>query len=87
MKDLGPAAGVLKGRLKRMREAISALPDVEREVWEQEEELQEVQERIEALRRVLEGLRQSGTVREVGDADTSMHDADQGVQDGKKDES
>lgn len=59
-KDIPSATDGLKQRLHKARLQVSMLPDVSREIWEQEEELEELEERITAQREVLDGLKRRG---------------------------
>jgi RNA polymerase II transcription mediator complex subunit 9 len=52
-KDLPQAAVPIKLKIQRAKAAVSALPDVERTVEEQQEEIRELEGRIRNLRGVL----------------------------------
>ncbi len=52
-KDLPQAAVPIKLKIQKAKAAVSALPDVERTIEEQEDEIQELQGRIGRLRGVL----------------------------------
>lgn len=55
-KDLPQAAVPIKLKIQKAKAVVSALPDVERTIEEQEGEIRGLQERIERLRGVLGGL-------------------------------
>lgn len=65
-KDIPSATDGLKHRLHKARLQIAMLPDVNREIWEQEEELEELEEKITAQRKMLEGLRKRGVEAKSG---------------------
>lgn len=55
-KDLAPAAAVVKLHIQKAREAVRALPEVNRTCDDQREEIAELEERVKALKAMLERL-------------------------------
>ncbi len=55
-KDLAPEINTLKFKIQKARQAIAALPDVERSVEEQEGEIEGLVRRVGEMRGVLRGL-------------------------------
>jgi len=59
MHQLGGEVSSVRGRIRRARVAVEALPDVDRTVEEQEEEIKLLQDRIMKQTAVLKGLAQA----------------------------
>ncbi|ROT35811.1 hypothetical protein SODALDRAFT_362647 [Sodiomyces alkalinus F11] len=60
LRELSTQTDALKHKLQRARTQIKTLPDMERDIEEQEEEIQELEARIRMQREVLEKLRERG---------------------------
>ncbi|KAF2838550.1 hypothetical protein M501DRAFT_1016643 [Patellaria atrata CBS 101060] len=71
IQNLQTAAGALKVKIQKARQAIKALPSIDRTVEDQEEEIAYLTERIEYLKGVLNRLGQH-TSGPQDDGDTTM---------------
>ncbi|KAF1993290.1 hypothetical protein P154DRAFT_82017 [Amniculicola lignicola CBS 123094] len=69
IQNLVTAATELKMKIKRARNAVQALPGIERTCEDQDEEMRELEERIRALKEVLGKM---GTVNRGRDEDQTM---------------
>jgi RNA polymerase II transcription mediator complex subunit 9 len=69
-KDLPTAALPIKHKIQKARAAVSALPDVDRTIEEQEDEIRELEERIEKSRGMVAELkRRAGAGKREVEAD------------------
>lgn len=55
-QQLQAEASVIRSKIRRAREAVAALPDIDRSIAQQEEEIKELRAQIERQRRVLQRL-------------------------------
>ncbi|PNH43089.1 hypothetical protein VD0004_g4347 [Verticillium dahliae] len=60
LRDLSTQTDALKHKLQRARTQLKSLPDMERDIEEQEDEVRQVEERIRVQREMLERLRERG---------------------------
>lgn len=60
LRELSTQTDALKHKLQRARAQIKTLPDMERDIEEQEEEIRELEAKIHMQKEVLEKLRERG---------------------------
>ncbi|EEY17514.1 predicted protein [Verticillium alfalfae VaMs.102] len=60
LRELSTQTDALKHKLQRARTQLKSLPDMERDIEEQEDEVRQVEEKIRVQREVLERLRERG---------------------------
>lgn len=60
LRELSAQTDALKHKIQRARAQTKALPDMERDIEEQEAEIKELEAKIGLQRQVLEGLRERG---------------------------
>ncbi|CRK17587.1 hypothetical protein HYQ45_000018 [Verticillium longisporum] len=60
LRELSTQTDALKHKLQRARTQLKSLPDMERDIEEQEDEVRQVEERIRVQREMLERLRERG---------------------------
>ncbi len=74
-KDVVRASDGIKHKLQRAREQVRSLPDMPRNIEEQEVEIRELEARIEKQRDLLDKLREGGVAfgKDEGDAASGAH--------------
>ncbi|KAM0284144.1 hypothetical protein ACHAQH_002133 [Verticillium albo-atrum] len=60
LREVSTQTDALKHKLQRARTQLKSLPDMERDIEEQEDEIRQVEERIRVQREMLERLRERG---------------------------
>lgn len=70
IQQLATEATLIKRKIQRARDAVMALPDIDRSLDDQQEEIEDLEERITRLKAALQGLGKPST--EAEDEDTSM---------------
>lgn len=60
LREASTQTDALKHKIQRTRQRIVALPDMDRDIAEQEEEIRDLEEKIRMQRQVLEALRDRG---------------------------
>lgn len=56
IQHLASEAAAVKMRVQKARQAVAGLPDMDRDIEEQQEEIAELEERCEQLREALRGM-------------------------------
>ncbi|KAI0886995.1 RNA polymerase II transcription mediator complex subunit 9-domain-containing protein [Annulohypoxylon maeteangense] len=74
LKEIAPAADVLKHRFQRARALVRGLPDVNRTMTEQEAEIAALEGRLARQRDMLARLREMGAQLAVGDEEKMVVD-------------